>query len=441
MPILKFSNILIAFLIKLLLSINQIHPSCRMRNGCTVKPFVEHSGPLIFKSIQSSFIITCDSSAGLNYFGKSCPINTTNSQHIYIIIRDRVLEDSAWSIELFKMVDSPIQSEFTKFSTHFENIRGLNAQRPLKIPSSSSNINFYNSKLEFVNNQAQRVRTCNDFLKLRRENNSDIHFIGSSQPNDVSLSVKFRNIEFGPRAICELAFANVYMDRLEINSLINSYYKRNLLRFEEIDRNSSTNNLNATILTLVIQSFDSDLDRNLLNPRVFAEIKDLRIKKRLRSISVDVFRPFFKLRLIEFDSKEFVRIVHKQGIEWIKSLNAEVNIDLDNLTQIQENWDKMKALLFYDQKGVTLDPRFEFFTNEDFCSMKEFPFEQLVCIDILIEHWKRTKSCTTLWLLKNTRRIYEGFGYLYFLPDLNNSLLQTCEFNKRIEMCDKRRFR
>ena len=131
-----------------------------------------------------------------------------------------------------------------------------------------------------------------------------------------------------PEPICPLFFANSRLEYLKIHHLLNSYYKKNLLRF--IKNSSSYNQsigINSHIKTLELNEFYG-LDLDLLNRDVFKDTNQFAFDGVIRSIENDVFKPFRDLTSIMFNPKVFLDLVRRQGIEWIKQANDDLHINI-----------------------------------------------------------------------------------------------------------------
>ena len=75
----------------------------------------------------------------------------------------------------------------------------------------------------------------------------------------------------------------------------------------------------------MIEIYDVNLDWQILNLKIFSKLTILKISQRLNSIQKDLFAYFPLLVSIEIDLIGFMHVAHKQGIEWINSLNPNLD--------------------------------------------------------------------------------------------------------------------
>src|SRR5579883_1608756 len=112
-----------------------------------------------------------------------------------------------------------------------------------------------------------------------------------------------------------------------LNNLVNTYFRTNILRFirSDIDFKSNITELSIN------QFFKLDLDTNLLNEKIFGNLRRIYIYNgKLNSIHLDLFKYLNKIRTIKLSYDNFFSICHRQGIGWIKSINSHLNVNLSN---------------------------------------------------------------------------------------------------------------
>ena len=72
--------------------------------------------------------------------------------------------------------------------------------------------------------------------------------------------------------LCPLLFNNTWINELSLDGLTNTFYKKNILEFE----NQTFNSLNSTIFLInIYKSENVDLDLNFLNPSVFKYLNEI----------------------------------------------------------------------------------------------------------------------------------------------------------------------
>ena len=198
-----------------------------------------------------------------------------------------------------------------------------------------------------------------------------------------------------------------------------------------------------------------NLDLNLLHSSVFKYTPEISILGTLNSIDEKILKHLKNLLRIVIGPLIFKKINHKQGIEWIKQWNFDVNvINLTNITQVQ-NVCKEIVLDGFNNKPLKRLP--SIFPDEDFCLYANFPFNQLVIITERIYMVNALRyididlTCTYLWLSQHYRSYYNYFKFLnnetyryYFqLIHINLTLnsvgfdLLKCDFAKRLSLCNK----
>ena len=107
--------------------------------------------------------------------------------------------------------------------------------------------------------------------------------------------------------------------------MVNTFFKKNVLSFH----NHNVSYLNFDIPVLIfIKPYMIDLDLIILNPHVFNQLYSLELNGVIRKIETDVFKPFKNLKFVFFNYEFSKQLFETQGIEWIKSINSEIRIDL-----------------------------------------------------------------------------------------------------------------
>ena len=278
-----------------------------------------------------------------------------------------------------------------------------------KIQLSKCRLDFYHKK--------KKINSCEDILKA---DISSIMSIFQLRLANQSLNRYFvlRNVEY-KQSICPLVFQNSNIPRLALIDLANTFYKRNVLSFT----NETFSDLNSDITYLRLNKLENvNIDLKLLNPSVFNKTKLLYIESgSMISIDGDIFRTLKMLLYFHINPSIFRKINHKQGIEWIRQWNLEVNIHLSE-NQPRRYIESKRIIL--DTIYKTRQPLSSIFPDEDFCLYVDFPFNQFVIlcenIDNKIDYkYKENEiSCTYLWLVQ-----YYEFYYkrLLIFKDINHS--------------------
>lgn len=128
-----------------------------------------------------------------------------------------------------------------------------------------------------------------------------------------------------------LAFQNANISNLALINMVDSFYKRSVLTFIEL--NFTRFNLGSNIESILLFNAQNiALDLTLLNPLVFEKTEKISVFNRLlNSISQELFKHLKNLFVIELNPMIFRKINKKQGINWIKNINNHVNFNIDNL--------------------------------------------------------------------------------------------------------------
>jgi len=253
-------------------------------------------------------------------------------------------------------------------------------------------------------------------------------------------SAEFRNLKY-PSSICELVFKNANLNFIGFSYFTNSYYKINLLKFEKQSENFESLNSNIPMVQ-IDKFFEIHIDSSLLNENVFEKTNIFILAGKINSIQVDLFKNFQKLNLISFHPVYFIEIVRKQGIDWIKAINSDINVNLSDYSEISKNLDKIKRITFNMEREFYYDKNFQFVYDEDFCLFKDFPFNQMVVYSLIEREMPIKYGCTDLWLVKNNW-LFKSSPYDFF--DIDNFVYLhvnffECEFEKRLDLCNKTNF-
>lgn len=240
--------------------------------------------------------------------------------------------------------------------------------------------------------------------------------------------------------ICSLFFKNARIISLVTYNMANTFYLRSVLAFTD-PHNSSRIKINSSVLNFIAQDiYGIDLDSKTLNPHVFRNLQSIMLTGNLNSIESTVFKPFKKIKLINFELYFLMPVIRKQGIGWIKAINSDLNAHLTNRTDL--NLHERKRKVTYRSHEFWSGKYMNAFYEEDFCLSFDFPFNQMVILKLsenfqilskLDRNFKFT--CTELWLM----RFYREFSRLFsvFRNLLSASDFSQCFIEKRINLCKK----
>jgi hypothetical protein len=132
-------------------------------------------------------------------------------------------------------------------------------------------------------------------------------------------------------------------------------------------------------------------------------MEDLRIEGVLVDIQTDLFKSFEYLKNVDIRIENFKTFFH-QGNYWLKHLNEQVKVHLDDINEIKNRIAEYMKLRFeYSKNATSFDPIYEY-PDEDICLFKDFPHDHLV-YPMIVPGKKINCSCTIIWLL--------GYHFLY----------------------------
>lgn len=233
------------------------------------------------------------------------------------------------SMGFFRDYDSQL---FWDHGTTLLGFKGFDIESIIELKSSSK-LEIRGSFNIYARNRL--VKTCEDFLNF---NTSGFIFDTKEDSESIPMIKLFRPESKHP--VCPLFFRHARIEYLEIDYMIKSFYFESMLTFGK----SCSSNLDSEILSLRLDRiYGIDLDSRLLNPDVFASIKTLELEGHINSIRTDVFKSLRNLNWLSFCATHFVRVIRAQGIEWIRSINSDLNVDILNETAMMQH--KNRAVL------------------------------------------------------------------------------------------------
>lgn len=218
----------------------------------------------------------------------------------------------------------------------------------------------------------------------------------------VSLFDSFKTVSFQanityPVELCPVPFKFVKLDLLEL------YYLKsgNKLNFMKIPINDSNSMIESIINTLKIYNSVIYLNSQLMYAPVFKEIKSLIIyASTLFGIQYDLFASFSSLKYIELELLNFDQFL-KTDETWMRYLNVNVTVDLNNQTDVINNRENQMFLVLRDALE-----KYEF-PDEDFCLFRNFPHQKLV-FPIIESKTNLDCTCTLLYLIQNKNLVANG---------------------------------
>ena len=387
---------------------------------------------------------------------KSCEINSYN--------KDRVIIESPRTAPfvLGRSFDLPNLLTYLKFfnwftDLYFINLKGigidLNNKNDDIIVNNPSTSKLYciGCTMDFYTNSNKLISSCDDII----DSNSTVLSFFQIKLNFQKILV-LDSCNY-PNNICPLVFKNTNIESLALTGLVDSFYKRNTLTFT----NDVFVDLNSTVFQMQLSKVENiKLDSNFLNPSVFRNLLSLHIYGSVKSIDTSLYKTIEYLRLINFAPLYFRKLMHENGIDWIKEANNNIkSVDLKNFSQLYESL--IENMPFFKMISLTYANKYqnipfsEVFPDEDFCIYRDFPFDRLVALmqynefETLFLIHTDGLTCTYLWLSQYLPYYYQIFSndtifYWNIKPIIESDSfkqISKCNFEMRLELCNKTNFK
>lgn len=141
--------------------------------------------------------------------------------------------------------------------------------------SGVADILVVNSVLAFYTRDGRRVKTCADLANTTHLTSLFQIQMTLAAYTEKDFQVFLINCAY-PERLCPRLFTNALINRLYLVGLIDSFYSRRLLSFDQVNynQNETRSSLNSTIFEVFLSKVHNvKLDDKLLNPHVFSKIK------------------------------------------------------------------------------------------------------------------------------------------------------------------------
>ena len=301
-------------------------------------------------------------------------------------------------------------------------------------------ISFLYCTLDFYSGD-KLLKSCQDFQEAT--NSTNIRSIFQL------LSKNYLKIELSEtkNKICPLVFKDLEIYKLEIIGE-NTFYSKRLLTISP----EKFQDLNVIITKIEIDIDNADLDFDFLHPSVFKNLKSIIIHSKMRKIDENLFHILKNVTHILIKLDYMRSLMHKNGIEWIRNINKDVNCDLNNSSQIRE-YSHQKRLKFIQHeleiKSKSLPLRVVF-PDEDFCLYKDFPINQLVVMIVTPNNKTESEKpkidigCTYLWLTRSYKKlakVYKNKELRFLLDSEEYKSISKCNFDERLKLCNSSNFK
>ena len=455
---LKFS-IIVLFLLLSINGLGLMATECEIPKYCEIKDmnifFADSHKNHLICSIKESSQLRFD----IDKRNEKIDQNKCNKTKMYpLIIKPGLFESN---VKLSgKSVDAKSLVKYisTINSLEFQSFKGFDLQlfQYSDINKSTSfdylsSLSFKECLLKFYIGD-KLMKSCQDYYDSAENLSTSIFHCNVFQQfkeNPISFSLFLAELK---DKICPLAFKNVLIEFLQLNGE-NSYFSQRTIKFS----NETFNDLNSNIIYLTINIGNVEIDLDLVHPSVFQQTKSIYIYNGVKSIHPGLFLKLKSIKTIHFESLYLRSFIHRQGIDWIMSINRDARVSLSDQQQVNE-WFKNNSpvSILFTCSSISSDlPISEVFPDEDFCIYRDFPFDQMVIIvpiladdsDIKIK-MNPNLSCTFLWLSQYYSKYnvtVESFDISYFyIMNLMDSeefkSMSKCNFEHRISLCNKSDF-
>lgn len=244
-----------------------------------------------------------------------------------------------------------------------------------------------------------------------------------------------------------MLFKNALIKRINFWGTKDYFFKHNFLSFtnETFDVD-----INSDVRELYFYRCDNlALDSKILNAYVFKNLQAIFTYESLKLIDNEIFGRLENLTYFQIRASYFRKLVHKQGIEWLKSKNRGLNVNLSDPKELGRHQSKIFTVVIQFFWGHFLS---DVFPDTDFCLYKDFPVEQLVVFIHFINNvfetllvFKIEPSCTFRWIdryYKNIRPFLNSANQYWTSITLNaeSNMTITCDFQKMLDNCNRHKF-
>ena len=310
--------------------INKVIETCGIPDGCewvTKKQTLIADQIFVCSKYYNNFNIT------------KCDLALKNYMHIDLMVFTLLIDEKSKrsvlnnSFQFYKFVDiiNPAFSARIKLV----NLKGFDANMALELTNQAA-IEFYDINFDFYTRDNKIIRTCEEYTNsLDKWQHKKFIFNANSSNRSSSLIEHFKvclvNSQFRT-AVCPLVFEDTRLGGLYINNLVNSYYKKNVIKFIKVNRS-----INCTIKSYELESFYGlDLNKELIN-EIFEKTSEFLFDGVINSIQPDLFKSFKNLKSLDFNPICFLEIVRKQGIGWINNINYHVKVNLSDIKSVKNS--------------------------------------------------------------------------------------------------------
>lgn len=323
----------------------KLKENCYLPNGCEFGPKTKDE-TTILQINCNDHLVKYDFSL-FNRSNEMCRLKQPTGRTIIMSIRANQ-KNSILGInsDLLKLVEySMLYFQPFRLFLRYYDFKGIRIDTKIELKIKIS-IEFYQTKLYFYDQHNQLIDDCDSF---ERNNKQFKDFFNPQKLNYLYLA--FTNVVY-KTPLCETFFKNSKLKEISFKSNYKTYFRKNLV---EIRRGSRSESLNSTITSLEIQGYEIHLTQQILNENVFKRTTQFYFNS-LDKVENDIFKSIDHISFIMFDAINFLCVVRRQGISWIKSINSNLNVNLSDIKEVNKNIDKITNLRFFSSR--------EYFEND-----------------------------------------------------------------------------
>lgn len=324
----------------------------------------------------------------------------------------------------------------------FLDVKGFDAKSVINIENTPADIFFYGNFRFYDRATMRQINSCDDFIGIKYD-----EFIFKQR---FYLSIYLSKPE-NKQTICTLLFNKAVINDFELNYVIKTFYKQNTIEF--VSPRNATMRINSYIESLHLENiYELEIDSKLVNYEIFNAISYIYLYGRIKFLQPDLFKPFKMISTISLEDVSFIDLVRRQGIEWIRNLNSHIHVNLSDSSTLKSIFFRsfLKISLVHEKQDNFINKPIEYFSDQDFCILKDYPFDQLVVIlPIEIEQYDNTSSetfrlrCSDLWLFQY-HMIFDqmGLSIPQFASEfLNQTNFNRCDFESILKLCNKQTYK
>ena len=313
--------------------------------------------------------------------------------------KNKIMLDNSLDLKNLVITDDVKLRNIFGFSYEQNPFRRLK-QKPKNLYLYESNLDFYIAKNgDWVLLDSKECSSSNTILGLQ---------------TTIPLFASFNAVVFDydlvyPNEMCPFIFRNADLRLLKFEKIHEEQVV--IVNFININPNAgSIININSNIESLIMYDLEIErLDAKILNPNVFMNLKYLDIDYcLLGSIEDTVFASLKSLKKMTLTLTNFDKFMYSANTKnWMKNLNGDVRVNLNNKTEIELKKNE-QFLLEFDNRYE--DDSVYSFEDSELCKFKDFPHDKLVFPRIFSRD-NLPCSKTIKWLLKYYRN-YKDFEQL-----------------------------